>query len=100
MRHAVPPRRGSSARCLALLAALAGTGAAAQTAFRFNDLDLRDPHVYVNFIGCRDVTDTPLVHEFSTWKTEFWLTGAGSSVVDDDNGRGGGETTAATRSSR
>lgn len=61
MRHAVPPRRGSSARCLALLAALAGTGAAAQTAFRFNDLDLRDPHVYVNFIGCRDVTDTPLV---------------------------------------
>jgi cysteine-rich repeat protein len=30
-------------------------------AFRFSDLDLRDPHVFVNFLGCRDVTDTPLV---------------------------------------
>jgi cysteine-rich repeat protein len=30
------------------------------TAFRFSDLDLRDPHVFVNFIGCRDVTDTQL----------------------------------------
>ena len=31
------------------------------TAFRMNDLDLRDPHIFVNFLGCRDVTDTPLV---------------------------------------
>jgi cysteine-rich repeat protein len=31
------------------------------TAFRLTDLDLRDPHVFVNFLGCRDVTDTPLV---------------------------------------
>jgi hypothetical protein len=30
------------------------------TAFRLRDLDLRDPHVFVNFIGCRDVTDNPL----------------------------------------
>ena len=30
-------------------------------AFRFTDLDLRDPHVYVSFLGCRDVTDTQLV---------------------------------------
>ncbi len=30
------------------------------TAFRMSDLDLRDPHVYFNFLGCRDVTDTPL----------------------------------------
>lgn len=30
------------------------------TAFRMSDLDLRDPHVFVNFIGCRDVTDTQL----------------------------------------
>ncbi len=30
-------------------------------AFKMTDLDLRDPHVYVNFIGCRDVTDTQLV---------------------------------------
>ena len=33
---------------------------AAPTAFRFTDLDWRDPHFYINFIGCRDVTDTPL----------------------------------------
>jgi cysteine-rich repeat protein len=32
----------------------------APTAFRFSDLDLRDPHVFVNFLGCRDVTDTQL----------------------------------------
>jgi cysteine-rich repeat protein len=31
------------------------------TAFRFSDLDLRDPHVFVSFLGCRDVTDTQLV---------------------------------------
>jgi sn-glycerol 3-phosphate transport system substrate-binding protein len=42
------------------------------------------------------VTETPFVHELSSWKTEFWLTGAGSSVVDNDNGRGDGETTEAT----
>ena len=30
------------------------------TAFRFTDLDLRDPHVFVNFIACNDVTDTQL----------------------------------------
>ncbi len=30
------------------------------TAFRFSDLDVRDPHVFVNFLGCRDVTDTAL----------------------------------------
>jgi cysteine-rich repeat protein len=28
------------------------------TAFRMRDLDLRDPHVYVDALGCRDVTDT------------------------------------------
>jgi FlgD Ig-like domain len=33
---------------------------AAETAFRFSDLDVRDPHFYVDFIGCRDITDTPL----------------------------------------
>ncbi len=35
--------------------------APAASAFRVSDLDLRDPHVFVNFLGCRDVTDTPLV---------------------------------------
>ncbi len=29
-------------------------------AFRLVDLDLRDPHMYVSFLGCRDITDTPL----------------------------------------
>jgi len=31
------------------------------TAFRFDTLELRDPHVFVDFIGCRDVTDTQFV---------------------------------------
>jgi sn-glycerol 3-phosphate transport system substrate-binding protein len=42
------------------------------------------------------VSDKPLAHEFSSWKTEFWLTGVGSSVVDNDNGRGPGATAKAT----
>lgn len=47
-------------------------------------------------IAAAGVADTPVVHELSSWKTEFWLTGAGSPIVDNDNGRGPGETTAAT----
>jgi hypothetical protein len=45
-----------------ILAALgpAIPAAAATTTIRFNDLDLRDPHAFVNFLGCRDVTDTPV----------------------------------------
>lgn len=31
------------------------------SAFRFADLDLRDPHVFVDFLGCRDVTDNALL---------------------------------------
>src|SRR5262249_4310649 len=30
------------------------------SAYRMSDLDLRDPHVFVSFLGCRDVTDTAL----------------------------------------
>ena len=37
------------------------TGVDPPVAFRINDLDLRDPHFFVSFLGCRDVTDTPLV---------------------------------------
>jgi hypothetical protein len=33
---------------------------AASTAYRFTDLDLRDPHVYVSFINCWDFTDNTL----------------------------------------
>lgn len=39
-----------------LSAALAQAGSL-QTAFRVNDMDLRDPHVFINALGCRDVTD-------------------------------------------
>ena len=62
MKQSADPRRTRVASgALLLLAAVAGAEARAQTAFRFSDLDLRDPHVFVNFLGCRDVTDTPLV---------------------------------------
>jgi sn-glycerol 3-phosphate transport system substrate-binding protein len=47
-------------------------------------------------IKAAGVVDTPIVHEFASWKTEFWLTGAHSTMVNNENGRGGGETTAAT----
>jgi len=70
--------------------------------FRAAGLDPEDPpetlaevREYAERIKAAGVVDTPLVHEFSAWKTEFWLTGAGAPVVDNDNGRGGGETTAA-----
>ena len=38
----------------------------------------------------------PLVQEMSSWKTEFWMTGAGSALVGNDNGRGTGQTDNAT----
>lgn len=41
--------------------AISAPALAASTAFRLTDLDLRDPHMFVSFLGCRDVTDTPLV---------------------------------------
>lgn len=47
-------------------------------------------------IAAAGVAERPVVHELSSWKTEFWLTGAGSSIVDNDNGRGPGETLSAT----
>ena len=46
---------------VAMLATLANPALGASTAFRLTDLDLRDPHIFVNFLGCRDVTDTQLV---------------------------------------
>ena len=38
-----------------------GAGAEDRAVFRMTSLNLRDPHVYISFLGCRDVTDTPLV---------------------------------------
>jgi sn-glycerol 3-phosphate transport system substrate-binding protein len=57
---------------------------------------LAEVREYAEAIRAAGVAATPLVHELASWKTEFWLTGAGSPVVDNDNGRGDGETTSAT----
>jgi sn-glycerol 3-phosphate transport system substrate-binding protein len=47
-------------------------------------------------IKAAGVVDKPVVHEFASWKTEFWLTGAQATMVDNDNGRGEGDTAAGT----
>jgi len=47
-------------------------------------------------IKAAGVVENPVVHEFASWKTEFWLTGAQAPMVDNDNGRGTGETVAGT----
>ncbi len=39
------------------LSAVTGSHALAVTALRITDLDLRDPHIYMEFLGCRDITD-------------------------------------------
>lgn len=39
-----------------LWSAVAGPPA---TSFRISDVDLRDPHLFVDLLGCHDVTDTP-----------------------------------------
>lgn len=41
------------------------------------------------------VSDEPLMFYMAPWIFEFWLTGAGIPLVDNDNGRGSGETTEA-----
>lgn len=48
-----------TARCVAtcLIGAFAGVALAQSTTFRVSDLDLRDPHLFVDFIGCFDATD-------------------------------------------
>jgi sn-glycerol 3-phosphate transport system substrate-binding protein len=47
-------------------------------------------------IKAAGVVENPLVHEFASWKTEFWLTGVQAPMVDNDNGRGPGDTVAGT----
>ncbi|MFZ6002767.1 MAG: extracellular solute-binding protein [Actinomycetota bacterium] len=49
---------------------------------------------YARQIKAAGVVDKPLVLNMQPWFTEFWLTGAGEGLVDNDNGRGDGETTA------
>lgn len=51
-------RRLLQGACTVALALSFSTAYAQVTTFRFTDLDLRDPHVFVSFIGCRDVTNT------------------------------------------
>jgi sn-glycerol 3-phosphate transport system substrate-binding protein len=51
---------------------------------------------YAQKIKDAGVAEKPFVHELAAWKTEFWLTGARSAVVDNDNGRGEGATARAT----
>lgn len=41
------------------------------------------------------VSDAPIAYYLAPWIFEFWLTGAGIPFVDNDNGRGDGETTEA-----
>jgi hypothetical protein len=66
---------------LVLLAVTAVPSMAAPTAFRISDMDLRDPHVFMNFIGCRDVTDTQLAG--------FAINGSmQTSIETDSNGDG------------
>lgn len=48
------------ARWLALFSStflMSSSALAAKTAFRLTDLDLRDPHIYVVYLGCNDITD-------------------------------------------
>jgi len=45
--------------------------------------------------GADGPISAPFVHELGAWKTEFWLTGDKGPIVDNDNGRGTGQTTAA-----
>jgi hypothetical protein len=37
-----------------------GGGGDGATAFRVTDLDIRDPHIFIDAIGCQDVTESPL----------------------------------------
>lgn len=49
---------------------------------------------YARAIKAAGVVDRPVVLNMQPWFVEFWLTGAGADLVDNDNGRGDGETTA------
>jgi cysteine-rich repeat protein len=53
-------------------------------AFKFNDLDLRDPHVFVSLVFCNDVTDTQLAG-FSVnneLQTNIQADGDGDGLLD------------------
>jgi sn-glycerol 3-phosphate transport system substrate-binding protein len=50
---------------------------------------------YAQKIKDAGVADRPVILHMSPWFFENWLTGDGQPIVDNDNGRGDGETTAA-----
>ncbi len=50
---------------------------------------------YAEQIKAAGVVDTPVVLKLDSWFIETQLTGSDQPVVDNDNGRGGGQTTAA-----
>lgn len=55
---------------------------------------LAEMREYAQKIKDAGVNDRPVVHAMSPWKTEFWLTGSKSPVVNNDNGRGTASTDA------
>lgn len=58
--RSVPPVRSVLLSLVVAAASLGAPAGAAVTAYRISDMDLRDPHMYISFLGCRDVTDSPL----------------------------------------
>jgi sn-glycerol 3-phosphate transport system substrate-binding protein len=71
--------------------------------FRRADLDpdstpetLDEVREYAQQIKDAGVVDRPVVFKLGPPLIEMWLTGAGVPIVDNDNGRGDGETSAAT----
>jgi hypothetical protein len=67
--------------CTLALAVPVAAAHAQVTTYRFTDLDLRDPHVFVSFIGCRDVTNTPIAGYSVNGSLQ-------SSIQADGNGDG------------
>jgi hypothetical protein len=68
----------------ALVLAIPGAASAVPTAYRLTDLDLRDPHGFVSFFGCRDVTDTQLLGYSlnGSLQTKIQTDGNGDGMLD------------------
>jgi sn-glycerol 3-phosphate transport system substrate-binding protein len=49
--------------------------------------DLAEIRAAAEAIERAGIVDTPFVHEMASFKTEFWLTGAGAPIMNNDNGR-------------
>lgn len=59
----IPPAVRRRVTGFGVVLALTIVGAApggASTAFRLSDLDYKDPHFFIEFLGCRDVTDADI----------------------------------------